>query len=133
MTNNEDPLNRINLTIIFKCTDKESIIKEGADRSNVSNGAEIENIHFKVFQKLAIGIQNITKYLSKYQGPVGEGKNPKTTNENSSCPEKHLVKLITLKISINHGICKLLEDKTVKECMYICQKELMSSQSTFLL
>lgn len=131
MTNNEDPFNRINLTSIIKCSAKENMIKEDADRSNVSNGAEIENILFEVFQKLAIGIQNITKYLSRTCRR--RKKKPKTTNENFSCPEKHLVKLVTLKVSINHGICKLLEDKIIKGHMYICQKELTSSQSTFLL
>lgn len=84
MTNNEDPFNRINLTSIIKCSAKENMIKEDADRSNVSNGAEIENIHFEVFQKLAIGIQNITKYLSKYLSRTcrRRKKKPKTTNEN---------------------------------------------------
>lgn len=41
------------------------MLKEDADQSNVSIGAEIENIHFEVFRKLAIGILNISNYLSR--------------------------------------------------------------------
>lgn len=130
MTNNEDSFNRIKSTSIIKCTDKENTIKEDANQSNVSNEAEIETIHFEVFKKLAIEILNITKYLSR---PCRRRKNLKTTNEKFSCPKKHLINLLTLKTSINHAICKLLEDKLVKDYMYISQKELMPSQSTFLL
>lgn len=122
MTNNEDSFNRINSTSIIKCTDKENIIKEDANHSNVSNGAEIETIHFEVFKKLAIEILNITKYLSKYLSRTCRRKNLKTTNEKFSCPKKHLINLITLKTSINHAICKLLEDKLVKEYMYISER-----------
>lgn len=127
-------LTKINLTSIIKCTDKEIMIREDEDQPNVSNGAEIENIHFEVFKKLAIEILNIAKYLSKYLSRTcRRRKNPKTANEKFSCAKKLLINLITFKTSINHDICKLLEDKIVKEYMHICQKELMSSQSTFLL
>lgn len=41
------------------------MLKENVDQSNVSIGAETENIHFGVFRKLAMGILNISKYLSR--------------------------------------------------------------------
>lgn len=68
----------MNLRRILKCSDEENMLKEDADRSNVSIGAMVENIHFDIFRKLAIGILNI----NKYKRLVGEGK----INQN----QKHL-------------------------------------------